>query len=377
MQTYSFTQIVQNFSTAVQGRAAKLLDFSNGSTLLALGQAMAGVALWFQGMVLTLLAVTRASTSSGSDLDSWLADFGFSRLAANAASGTVTFSRFTPTAQALIPVAATATVQSADGSVQFAVIADTTNPAYDATQAAYVLATGVMSVDVPVQCLTAGAVGNVAVAALSNLVVSLIGVDTVTNAAAFSNGYDAETDSAARARFILYLAGLSKATVAAIGTAILSVKQGLNYQILENQTFAGATQAGMLTVVIDDGSGAPSATLKNNVAVAVEATRAAGVTYGVFGPVLIPASVVMSITSSTASGAPTHDSVTALVQTAIESYLNSLPMGASLPYSYLATLAYEASPYVSNVLSWTLNGGTADLVATGVQEIKSTSVTVN
>lgn len=377
MQTYSFTDIVQNFATAVQGRAKRLLDFSDGSTLLAVGQAMAGVALWFQGMILTLLAVTRAATSSGPDLDSWFADFNFFRIAANPSSGQETFSRFTPTNQALIPVGTTPTVQSADGSVQFAVIADTTNPAYNASLGAYVLPAGQASVSVLVQCLTAGSIGNVAASSISDLVVSIDGVDTVSNAVAFSNGFDAEQDSPARARFILYLAGLSKATLAAIGAAILGVKQGLTYKILENVTFGGVTQAGLLTVVVDDGTGTPSSTVKNNVASAVEATRAAGVTYGVFGPTLLTAVVVMNITTSTATGAPTHSAVAAIVQAAILAYINSLPMGTSLPYTYLATVAYSASPYVTNVTSWTLNGGTADLAASGVQEIKSSSVTVN
>jgi uncharacterized phage protein gp47/JayE len=377
MQTYSFTEIVQNFATAVQGRAAKLIDFSEGSTLLSIGQAMAGVALWFQGMILALLAVTRAATSSGTDLDSWFADFGFTRLAANASSGQETFSRYTPTNQAVIPVGTTATVQSADGSVQFAVIADTTNSAYDATQAAYVIPAGQASVNVTVQCLTAGAAGNVAAAAISDLVVSISGVDYVTNANAFTNGYDAETDAAARTRFILYLAGLSKATLAAIGAAILSVKQGLTYKIIENQTFSGTSQTGLLTVVVDDGTGAPSSDVKNSVASAVESTRAAGITYGVYGPTLLSAIVVMNITTSTATDAPAHSTVTATVQAAILAYINSLAMGSSLKYSYLATIAYGASSYVTNVTSWTLNGGTADLTASGVQEIKTTSVTVS
>jgi len=377
MQTYSFTEIVQNFATAVQGRAAKLIDFSEGSTLLSIGQAMAGVALWFQGMILALLAVTRAATSSGTDLDSWFADFGFTRLAANASSGQETFSRYTPTNQAVIPVGTTATVQSADGSVQFAVIADTTNSAYDATQAAYVIPAGPASVNVTVQCLTAGAAGNVAAAAISDLVVSISGVDYVTNANAFTNGYDAETDAAARTRFILYLAGLSKATLAAIGAAILSVKQGLTYKIIENQTFSGTSQTGLLTVVVDDGTGAPSSDVKNSVASAVESTRAAGITYGVYGPTLLSAIVVMNITTSTATDAPAHSTVTATVQAAILAYINSLAMGSSLKYSYLATIAYGASSYVTNVTSWTLNGGTADLTASGVQEIKTTSVTVS
>lgn len=377
MQTYSFTEIVQNFATAVQGSAKKLLDFTTGSTLLAIGEAMAGVGLWFQGMILTLLAVTRAATSNGADLDSWLADFGFARLAANASSGQETFSRYTPTAQALIPVGTSATVQSSDGSVQFSVIADTTNAAYDPTQAAYVLPAGQASVSVTIQCLTAGAVGNIVAGGISDLVVSISGIDMVTNTTAFANGYDAETDAAARTRFILYLAGLSKATLAAIGAAILAVKQGLTYKIIENQTFAGTAQAGLLTVVVDDGTGAPSSTVKNSVAAAVEGTRAAGVTYGIFGPTLLTAVVAMNITTSTATGAPAHATVAATVQAAILAYINSLPMGTSLPYSYLSTIAYGASAYVTNVTSWTLNGGTADLTASSVQEIKSTSVTVN
>ncbi|MBB3213416.1 putative phage protein gp47/JayE [Herbaspirillum sp. Sphag1AN] len=377
MQTYSFNQIVQNFATAVQGSTSKLVNFGTGSVLLAIAQAMAGVGLWLQGMILTLLAVTRASTSSGTDLDTWLADFGFTRLAANASSGQVIFARYTPTAQAFIPAGTSATVQSADGSVQFAVLADTTNTAYNATLGGYVLPAGQASISVTVQCLTAGSVGNVAAGAISSLVVAISGVDTVTNAVAFTNGYDAETDAAARSRFILYLAGLSKATLAAIGSAILSVEQGLTYKIIENQTFTGTTQAGLLTVVVDDGTGAPSSTLKSSVAAAVESTRAAGVTYGVYGPTLLTATVVMTITTSTATGAPSHSAVAAIVQAAILSYINSLAMGVSLQYSYLATIAYSASSYVTNVTSWTLNGGTSDLTATGVQEIKSSSVTVN
>jgi hypothetical protein len=376
MQTNSFNQIVQNFATAVQGSAARLLDFSEGSVLLAIGQAMAGVVLWLQGMILTLLAVTRASTSNGPDLDSWFADFGFERLAAVATTGPETFSRFTPTAQALIPIN-TSIVQTADGTIQYSVVADATNPAFDATQSAYVLPAGQASVTVLIQCLTPGAIGNVSAGAISDLAVSLPGIDTVTNAAPLSNGFDAEQDSPARARFILYLASLSKATVAAIKAAIAAVKQGLLCEIIENKNFAGAAQPGMLTVVVDDGTGTPSSSIKDSVAAAVEVTRAAGITYGVFGPTLVMATVVMSITSSTATGAPLHSDVAAIVRTALLAYINSLPFATPLSYSFLATVAFNSSPYVTNVTAWTLNGGTADLNATGVQEIKAASVTVN
>jgi phage-related protein len=119
LNTQSFGAIVSNFATAVQGSASTLIDFSVGSILLAIGEAMGGVALWLQGLILQVAALTRAATSSGTDLDSWLAQFGFAREAAVAAITQETFSRYTPTNSALIPVGANVT--SSDGTVTFRV----------------------------------------------------------------------------------------------------------------------------------------------------------------------------------------------------------------------------------------------------------------
>ena len=105
--TQSFSGIVANFATAVQGAATQLVDFTVGSVLNAIAEAVAGVALWLQGLYLQVLALTRAATSSGTDLDSWFADYGFAREAAQAAYGTETFYRYTPTNSTLIPVGAT------------------------------------------------------------------------------------------------------------------------------------------------------------------------------------------------------------------------------------------------------------------------------
>ncbi|MEX7031704.1 baseplate J/gp47 family protein, partial [Pseudomonas aeruginosa] len=76
----------------------------------------------------------------------------------------------------------------------------------------------------------------VAAQAISLIGSSIPGVDTVSNAAAFSNGVNAEPDAALRARFILFINALSKSTDAAIGYAITSLGQGLRYQILDNQS---------------------------------------------------------------------------------------------------------------------------------------------
>src|SRR3954447_25939761 len=96
----SFDQLVQDMSAALQGTAAAFKDVSVGSVIRALFEANAGVVLWLQWLILQVLSQTRAATSIGGDLDSWMADFGLSRLPAVPATGTVTLSRYSngPTA---------------------------------------------------------------------------------------------------------------------------------------------------------------------------------------------------------------------------------------------------------------------------------------
>jgi uncharacterized phage protein gp47/JayE len=372
LNTQSLASLVSNFSTAVQGSAAQLVDFTIGSVLRAIDEAIAYVALWLQALILQFVALTRAATSTGADLDSWFADFGFARLAAISASGLVTFARFTPTAQAVIPVGAV--VQTADGTQQFTVVLDTTNSAYSASLGGYVLAAGVASVSVTVSAVNPGSVGNVVLGAISQLGQAISGVDTVTNAAAFTNGVDAETDAAARARFVLYLASLSEGTKVAIGNAIASLQLGLSYTLTENYTYGGVYQPGFFYVVVDDGTGSPPSTLLSTVYNAIDLVRPFTSTFAVFAPVVINAAVVMTITTATGY---THSAIAAIVQTALQKYINSLPLGAPLNYTKLESVAYGASTAVTNVSAVTLNGGTADLTTTNQQIIKYSTVTVN
>ena len=271
LQVYTFTQIVSNVATAIQASASAALNFTAGSVLRAISEAVAGVVLWLQAIVLQVLTLTRAATSVGADLDSWCADFGFDRLSARAATGQVTFSRFTATQQAVVPVGAA--VQTADSTQRFFVTTDTSNSAYNAGLGGYVLPANTASVNVPVQAVIAGAAGNVQAGAISVLTSAIPGVDTVTNGAAFLTGLDAESDANFRARFVLYLASLSKATKAAIGSAVLGVQQGLNYTITENQNYNGTANQGYFYVVLDDGTGQASSDLLARVNAAIEEVR--------------------------------------------------------------------------------------------------------
>lgn len=369
--TKTFDTIVEDAVTAIQGAAATLVDVTVGSILRAFVEAMAAIVLWLEGVALQIAALTRFASSSGADADSWAADFGFARLPAGAATGAVTFSRFTPANQAEIPVGTL--VQTADGTQQYTVVADTTQAAYSATLGAYVIAAGAMSCAASVQAVTPGAAGNASAGSVGTLASAIAYVDTVANALGFTNGEDAEADAAFRARFVTWVASLSKATKAAVGNAITGLAQNMVYTITENHLYDGTAQPGYFYVVVDDGTGAPSSTVLSTVSNAIDLVRPLGSTFGVFAPVVVPANIAMTL--STDPGY-THASVVALVVAALHAYVDALPIGEALAYSRLAQVAHDASVGVLSATAVTLNGGAADLAATARQVIKTGSLTI-
>ena len=370
LQTYTFGQIVSNIATATQAACSALMDFTVGSVLRAIAQATASVVLWLQAIILQVLTLTRAATSTGSDLDSWMADYGFTRLSAVAATGQVTFARFTSTQQALIPVGAT--VQTSDGTQNFTVIIDTTNSAYNATLGGYVIPANTSSVTILVQDTVAGSAGNVQSGTITVITTPIPGVDTVTNASAFTNGIDPESDAAMRVRFVAYLASLSKATKTAVGYAISSVQQGLNYTLTENQNYNATTNNGYFYVVVDDGTGSPPSGLLTNVGNAIDAVRPLTSTFGVFAPVTTTANIAMTLTTATGYN---HASVVTAVSAALTAFINSLTLGQSLPYTQIAGIVYDV-PGVTNATSILLNSGTSDLTADNKHKIVPGTMTI-
>jgi hypothetical protein len=370
--TKTFTQLLQDWAAAAQGACATLLDFAVGAILRAISEAQGGVGLWLQASILQLLTTTRLATSTKSDVDSFVADFGLTRLPAVAAVGQVTFARYTPTNAAVIPVGAL--IQTADGTQTFAVIADPTQPAYSALQNAYLIAANVSSVYATVQAQNGGTQGNISAGTLTVLQSGISGVDTVTNASAFTTGVNAETDAALKARFVAYLASLSKGTTAAIGSAITGLNQNLQYTITLQPT-----STPNVLVTVDDGSGAISNTLVAAALAAVSSVIAAGISVGVSGATKLGANVNMTIV--TANGY-THSTVVGQVAITLAAYINGLGLGNSVgpanPCSYGQLFAVAFSvPGVIDVTNVTLNGGTADLVPTAFQTVKAGAIAVS
>jgi Baseplate J-like protein len=368
----NFNTLVQNMAAAVEASATQLVDLSVGSTLRAVLEANASIGLWMQWLILLVLRMTRAATSSGGDLDSWMGDFSLARLPAIAATGIVTFSRFTPTVAALIP--AGALVRTADGTQTFEISVDTLLTAWSPASNGYVIASGVASLDVPVAAQTAGSSGNVQAGTVTLLASALPGIDSVSNANAFQNGLDAETDDAFRSRFCNFVASRSRATPLAVGYAICSIQQGLNYTIQENLDPIGTPFMGRFVVTVDDGSGSPSTALLSTIQDAVDAVRPVGSIFSVRPPTVIIADVsfTIQVAAATAKGP-----IAALVGRAVGSYINTLPIGVGLPLTRLAQIAYSASPAVINVSQLLVNGSPSDITPTASSVIKAGIIAVN
>lgn len=368
------TKFVGQFVAATQSAAKAVVDSSIGSITLAFGQAVTGVALWLQAFVAQVLLLTRAATSKGADLDSWFADWGFTRLGAVAASDVATFSRATPTLQAVVPVGQAIT--TGPGGIQFNVGLDTTNAAYSASLNGYVLPISTASVTVPIQCATPGIIGNVLADTVASFLVPIAGVDSVTNPNDIENGTDAESDSAARARFPLWLASLRTSNDSAIKYAISSTPGVVRYSLVENLSYPDLeTEAGWFFAIVDDGSGDPPDSLLAAVSTAVNATKAGGIQFSVYRPSLV--TVDIDITVKLTAGYV--GLVVQAVQSALTAFIATNPIAeSSIDVSRLAQVAYEASPGVANVpfASVLINGENTDLAMTAIQAPAVGTITV-
>lgn len=357
----NFSTLVANMAASAQGACTTLLDVTVGSVLRALIESSASIALWLQYLILQVLSMTRLSTSSGADADSWVADFGLTRLPPISAVGSIVMTSFSPSAQpATIPTGAL--VKTGDGSQSFVVIGGP-----------YLRPQGTASITVPVEALVAGKIGNVQMGSISLLGTAIPGIDTVTNLLPLTGGAAAEVDQALRARFVTYLNTRSQATEEAIVNAIASVQQGLSYVVQENITFGGIVLPGHFTVIVDDGSGNPPPALLTAIFAAIDQVRPIGSSFSVNAPVLLSASVFFLITTVDPKSL---DRTRTAISSTVTDYINGLPVGQALRFSRLSGLAYDASANVMNVVATTLNNGTTDVGGQAGAVVRSHSITI-
>jgi uncharacterized phage protein gp47/JayE len=351
----TFNSLVSQMGTSLTSNTPKVTNLTPGSVALAIIKSVAGVIISVQQLITYVYSVCRLATSTGPDVDSFINDYGMERLPAVPSSGSLTLTRNSTSGVLIVTVGSTA--QTVINNTQFAVIADTGQPAWDPVDGYYKFNDGQGTIDVTVQAVVPGAASNVSANTITTMVSGFTGVNSITNQAAFANGEDAESDAAVKIRFPLYLASLKTASIPAVEGAILSVQAGLTYQISEYLHFDGITAfPGGFTVIVDDGSGAPDSAFLAAVAAAVEAVHAAGVEFGVYAPVVVPINVSVYIAPSNVSQAVANAAVTQ----AIAVYIHSLGVGVSCSLVGVAN-AIQSVPQVYAYANLTLNGSEADV----------------
>jgi len=366
----SFQDLVDNQAAAILSSSTDLVDFQDGSVLKAIIESNAGNSIWIQALISSLLAAARLQTSSGNEVDTFINAYGNTRKPASQATGSVTFSRTITTSISYIPASTTLVSASSLKNVVFTTYIDTTNPAYDPTTNSYLINTGISSVTVPVQCNTAGTIGNVLAGQIDTINSALVNVNSVTNGSDFTNGANIASDAQAIAGFPLYLAGLSKATYSAIASAVANVAGVTRYTIVENQNESGATQLGYFYVVIDNGLGTIPDNVKANVQNAVSSTRGLAIQWNVDKATAnlcsgLTATVYVPAGTTTAQ----QNQITANLKQNVQNFLATLPIGGTWYFSRVFQLIYDASPLILDVIgdSVLLNGDTIDFESTSLQ----------
>lgn len=383
----TFQQYVDQQASLMKASSPYQLNFNQGSVILALLQSNAGNSIWLQSLATTLLATTRLSTSTGTDVDTFIADYDFTRYQGNPSFGLVTFSRFTATITGVVPVGSIVSVSL--NNLQFIVTADTGNAFYNAGLNSYILPISQFSMSVPVKCTTSGTIGNIAVGAIdtiNNNVPVTVGIDNVTNPSAFTNGANPWSDTETKQQFVLYINSLSRATYQAIAFAVSTTTNGgevvTRYNIVENFNEMGSPQLGYFYVIIDNGTGSTVTTaLLDNVIASVEAYRGLTIAFDVTAATFITPTVIANV-HLVAQPTETNAVIKANVMSGIQAYANSIPFNQPMLFSKLVEAIYNSDPNIATIASpggVLLNAGSSDLAGNNLQvfSVPSGNITVN
>lgn len=368
----SFTTLVAMGKTAAQSSYASL-SLNTGTALLSLIEASAGIALWLQNLATNIILTTRLSTSSGNDCDTFVNDYGMTRLPGASATGMVTLTSFTPVQSSAV-VLPGAVVRTVSG-VNYVVVQDATQAAWSSSTGGYVRPSGTVSISVPVQAQQAGSSGNVAAGAICLLGTAISGIDTVTNPSPLTNGSDQETDAQLKARFPLWLSAKATASKQSIENAISSIQNGITYELIDCKAPDGSARLGYFTAVINDGSGNPPDSLLAQVYNSINSAKALGIQFSVQRPLESVINVSMTVFAPAGTNS---SSVISSIQNAIASDINAQQVGSGYPYSRVSYLAYtNAGTTINSINSVLINGAQSDIPAQDKTIIVAGNITVN
>lgn len=348
-----------------------------GSAMGAIAYDGARTAMQAQQQLLYLAAIARLATipalpngQPSPDAISFAAPFGIAPLGSAAASGLFLCTTASPVSQGplVIPVGGVAITP---GGTQFVVVADLTNSNYSVALGGYPINNGDVSTTVTMTALASGSLGNlVADTPLSPYnsagAVPIVGIATISNPSALTNGDDGESDAAFKARFTLTVSSGRAGTANAVIASVLDIQPGLIYSFGDRVNADGSTHNAFFTFVVNEaGTGtAPSGALLSEATAAINSVtgRSAGISFTCIGPTLQNINVHATLTS--APGFNDTD-VIAAATTQLTTYLNNIgmnpdttPMSVSIAKIYAVLLATQINGVncVADVPSLTVNG---------------------
>jgi hypothetical protein len=384
----TFAQIQQQMASQYSAVAALPANVGPGSALGAIFNAFALTAVTIEGQIAFVNGISRLLTSAGADIDSFVAAFGIIRNPSLSAFGNVTFNTPSPVSGSAVVIPVGTIIQTSlllnppsltPAPTQFTVIADVTQAGYNAGLNGYVINIGFTTVNATVAAVVPGSSGNVQANQITTIVSTSTnpapaGVSGVTNPGPFTNGADAETDTALVARFQAFIAN-RWATDSALASAVTSASPGLTYLIGDQLDAFGNALPSTVTVVVGvlpspGVSGTPAGTI-NTVQTALIPARPAGIPINVVGPTMVSVTVVATITLAAGAVA---GSVSSAVSTAVQNYINGIGLanGTATTPATAATLTTVCSysqvinvmaavPGAKSVSLVTVNGGTSDI----------------
>lgn len=303
--------------------------------------------------------------------------FGFDLLPTEAANGVVRFSCLVASpANVLIP-AGTA-VRAPSGKYKYSTLIDVT------------LLAGNTHVDAMVYCDVTGSVTNALANTLTEMVATIVGIDSVTNQLAFTTGRDIETEAERKLRFKGYIVSLSRGTAPAIkyGALTANLKNSLG-MVIEDVHFAKIVEPyltdislpiGLVDCYIHNGVSGASVGLITEAqkiidgyhlldGTPVPGWKAAGVVVLVEASTDIPVNVSAAVTVNAYSDAA---AVRAAAEVVVSEFLASIDIGVAVSQSEIIAKLMG----VAGVIKVILTAPTGDVTALSNQKIIPGAITL-
>jgi uncharacterized phage protein gp47/JayE len=378
--------IAQAYAAACERYGLPVATLGTGSQLAAIFYAERAALMQQSGQLQYGVYISRLANCVGSDVDSYVAQFGITRLSATYATGQVICTTNSPvTIPIVVPVGAQF---GTDDGLVYVVVADPSNEAYSQSSGGYVISpTGSSTpstVSVTVQCTTPGTIGNAQPNQITLFIlgpINTIGIGSVNNTATVAGAIDTESDAALKARFQATFAGGSDGgTPLEILALVLGLEANLTVSVADNNN-AGTADDGWYTVVVNT-IGATVATpeqLLQAVQAAVLENNTAGTSFVVMGSTVTDVNITAVLTLKSGADAVATPE---LAVAALQAYIDSIglsPTGGTTTLSiaqiYFAII--NASSDILDVTSLSVNGGAVDLTAAFAVQFAPGSITLS